>query len=205
MWAPFPEQLYEFICEWLDLPGWAPVNKMLDMSSLVLYTRPKLVVELGVFGGKSLFPMAYAIRSNGIGRIVAVDPYTNEDAIAGVLLTDHQEWWKSVNLYEIKCRVFKDAEKYEIDTVIEWVIETSLKASSRFNLNTIDILHIDANHSEEFALSDVKTYLPLVTQNGYIWLDDTDWPSVQSAIDYISDKCTLIKDYGKFRLYQKSL
>jgi hypothetical protein len=47
----------------------------------------------------------------------------------------------------------------------------------------------------------VRTYLPLVQHNGFIWFDDADWPSVQPALKLLDAECDLVRDYGKFRLY----
>ncbi|MBI2810794.1 MAG: class I SAM-dependent methyltransferase [Candidatus Melainabacteria bacterium] len=46
--------------------------------------KPERVVEIGVFGGKSLVPMACALRANQKGRIYGIDPWDNKESVRGL-------------------------------------------------------------------------------------------------------------------------
>jgi predicted O-methyltransferase YrrM len=49
----------------------------------------------------------------------------------------------------------------------------------------LDLLHIDGNHSTEQAMYDVVNYTPFIKSGGYLVMDDMDWPSLETVIEYI--------------------
>ena len=51
-----------------ELEGWCAKDKAATLIDLVLMLKPKIVVEIGVFGGKSLVPIAYALQETGSGK-----------------------------------------------------------------------------------------------------------------------------------------
>src|SRR5271155_2865720 len=51
--------------EWMaQLEGWCSDLKATTLVDLVLKVRPQVIVEIGVWGGKSLVPMACALKAN---------------------------------------------------------------------------------------------------------------------------------------------
>ena len=38
---------------------------------------------------------------------------------------------------------------------------------------------------------------------GHIWLDDTNYASLKTAINILEEQCKLLKDFGHCRLYQR--
>ena len=70
---------------------------------------------------------------------------------------------------------------------------TSAKAVEEFEDESIDILHIDGNHTEDSAYFDAVHWLPKVKQGGYIWFDDVNWSTTNKAVRYMKDYCTLIE------------
>ena len=47
------------------LNGWCSVNKAQHLAAMVCALQPVTAVEIGVFGGKSLIPMAMAMKRIG--------------------------------------------------------------------------------------------------------------------------------------------
>ena len=45
--------------------GWATAEKCCTLASLVLANKPALAVEIGVWGGRSLLPVAMAMKAIG--------------------------------------------------------------------------------------------------------------------------------------------
>ena len=88
---------------------------------------------------------------------------------------------------------------------VELVRKTALRAQWLFPLINpeVDILHIDGGHAEENALEDVRVYVPLVRKGGYVWFDDSNWPSTQAAMRKLEETCRLENDQGTYRLYRK--
>ena len=52
---------------------------------------------------------------------------------------------------------------------------TGLKALDQFADESIDILHIDGNHSDYTSYIDVTKWVPLVNPGGWIIFDDMTW------------------------------
>ena len=62
--------------------GWCSIAKGEFLVDLVLKHQPKVIVEIGVWGGRSLIPMASALKSLGEGIAYGIDPWDSlESAI----------------------------------------------------------------------------------------------------------------------------
>lgn len=181
-----------------DLPGWCPWDKAVDMAGLIIRERPAVVVEIGVFAGRSLIPQAAALRQNDKGFVFGIDPWDDPNSI--------ESWNQGTPLDQLE-RTFKDAIKHHgLETYVCVIKETSERAVRHFiksPFSQIDILHIDGCHSEKASTQDVELYLPIVRPGGFIWMDDTDWSTVGNALTTALKSCDLVKDYGKFCLLQK--
>ena len=83
------------------LIGWCSTDKAKAMASLIVKYKPETIVEIGVFGGRSLIPMAMACRHNGTGRVYGIDPY-DRDAAADSLPPKDAEWWSGVEMERVR-------------------------------------------------------------------------------------------------------
>jgi predicted O-methyltransferase YrrM len=72
------KQLFEKIDDLFErqLPGWCTKEKAYTLASLVIGTRPAVIVEVGVFGGRSFLPMALALKELGKGMAIGIDPWS---------------------------------------------------------------------------------------------------------------------------------
>jgi len=62
-------------------------------------------------------------------------------------------------------------------------------------LNTaIDFLHIDGDHREASAVSDVENWLPKVKTGGIICIDDAWWESTQKAVEMLLVECDIMPE-----------
>lgn len=183
------------------LRGWeGKVARPYRMATLIYQQRPRTVVEIGVFGGQSLIPQAMTLKALGHGRIFGVDPY-NLGVIAGQMAEfDDEKMW----LRQDMDVVLKDTRHWinnlELLSHAILVLGDSKDCSTLFD--SIDILHVDGSHTEEGALLDVNLYGKRVVRGGYIWMDDTHFPSLQPALrelEYFADK---VGDWGGYRLYK---
>ena len=62
-----------------QLEGWCSEDKAGILIDLIVKYKPQVIVEVGVWGGKSLVPMANALRANGSGKIYGIDPWDNRE------------------------------------------------------------------------------------------------------------------------------
>jgi len=185
--------------------GWCWPEKANAMANLITEIRPSpnVIVEIGVFGGRSLLPQAEAVRRNGVGCIVGIDPWRLVPSIEGDIDQEQKDWWSKVDLQTVHQEFMEHLWRLGLDSHCIIIRNTGDQCAHLFNGESIDILHIDGNHTEEVSCRDVRTWLPKVRRLGYIWFDDTNWASTQKALALIEEHCAPIKDVASCRLYQK--
>lgn len=168
-----------------QLEGWCPRSKATVMMDLVLLMKPDTVVEIGVFGGKSLVPMAYALRENKKGKAYGIDPWMSAASVEGMTGVN-KDWWGSINHEMIMSGLADKVNQFGLDHYIQLIRATSVDAEPIMN---IDILHIDGNHSEEASTADVYKWVPMVRKGGVIIFDDLNWATTAKAVKYLDDNC----------------
>jgi hypothetical protein len=75
-----------------------------------------------------------------------------------------------------------------VDSVVDLWKCKSRDVASKFEDNSIDLLHQDSNHSEEISCEEVELYWNKVRPNGYWVFDDTDWPTTKKAQNLLLTK-----------------
>lgn len=172
------------------LPGWCTREKAEKMMNLVYETKPAVCVEIGIFGGSSLFPTACALKYLNYGIVYAIDPWEKAECLTGYSDNDpNYLWWSSINLEKVYRDFLRLLDSFELNPYCVVMRTSGRKALNTFADGSIDILHIDGNHTEEVALSDAKMYLPKMKTGGYIWFDDANWPTTRKAWEYLSLHC----------------
>src|SRR4051812_47320274 len=79
--------------------GWCTVDKAKTLAASVLAIRPGTVVQIGVWAGRSLIPMALACQSVHKGIVIGIDPWS-PDASAEGQIGENLAWWKDVAPHE---------------------------------------------------------------------------------------------------------
>jgi predicted O-methyltransferase YrrM len=198
-------ELERTIREWhRTSEGWMEAERMIEMAQLVLDQKPKLIIEIGVFGGRSFISQALALKENGQGKIIGIDPWKTEAAIEGESEANINWWRNNVDLNTIHQYCMTAIWKYSVNNHVVVVRSPSQTAASIFSCNSVDILFIDGNHSEEASLRDANFYVPLVKRGGFIWCDDCDWPTTKKMQDVIETSCDTAKvsPDGHYKLYR---
>lgn len=200
--------LFETIKEELAVPpqpvrleGWTDPDKGVELAKLILKEKPKVVLELGVFGGRSLIAMALALRTNGTGKAFGIDPWRLPVAIEGETDQANIQWWSGVNLHDIHKGTMEAIWRLGLD---EWAIVVRAASQDVKQLfPMIDVLHIDANHSELASCRDVENFVPRVPSGKWVVFDDSHWASTRKALALINGYCELVQDFKTWRLYQR--
>lgn len=173
------------------LDGWCSREKASILIDTILDIKPEVIVEIGVFGGKSLIPMAFALSHNGKGKIYGVDPWTATASAIGMDGVNY-EWWSSIDhdaiLKKLEMRIFE----FNLQSQIELIRATSEDCRP---IENIEILHIDGNHSEKTSLYDVLKWVPLVKRGGLIIFDDIDWATTRDATCWLNNNCIKLIEY----------
>lgn len=101
--------------------------------------------------------MASALKYAGKGVIYELQKIINKG-------TDSSEenfiWWSSLNLENFHQNYLTMLETYGVSSYTKTLRMNSEAAVNQFEDNSIDILHIDGNHSAEVSLKNVKMYCP---------------------------------------------
>lgn len=190
--------------EYQDLEGWAPPEKIKYMYDLVKRIDAKAICEIGVYGGKSLIPMAVACKEKGSGQCFGIDPWKSDASIEGWPEGDvNKDWWGKLDHNLIYKLWRSGVERYGVQNQIIELIGKSDMFHRVFKENSLDILHLDGNHAEDVALADVKYWRAKVKPGGYFIFDDTNWPSTAKAIALLERSYEMVQDFGSWRSYRR--
>lgn len=167
----------------VTLDGWCSERKSAVITGLVLAMRPKLMVEIGVFAGRSLLPLAITAKALDYKpTIIGIDPYSPQES-AKDETPENAKWWASVDheaIYEKLKFNLKQSSVTEMVTI-------ERKKSDDFNPpQGIDYLSVDGSHTEQ-ATRDAERYGPCVKIGGVAVMDDLHWASggVLRAVDFL--------------------
>ena len=158
----------------LDLGGWFTNVEAEVYRSLVRPIRSGVVVEVGVWKGRSVSTILDICRINQ-NRLVAVDTWKPDLRDPGYLEAATRD------ILEI----FRDNLRLLGHTgTVEILQKDSVHARDHFSDRSIDLVFVDADHSYEAVKNDLEAWLPKVTRHGVLCGHDyTVRPGVRRAVD----------------------
>lgn len=186
-----------------EIQGWLDPEVAAAMRQLILKTTPNVVVEIGVYAGKSLINSALALKENGHGVIYGIDPWRTKTAVRDMAPEENVSFWANTDLNDVHTACMCAIWEHEVEDQVVIIRATSMMARHLFEPQSVDILYIDGGHSESASCHDVAAYLPKVRHRGHIWMDDTDYTSLQKAVSMVSEQSKLVRDFGRAQLYKK--
>ena len=148
---------------------------------LIRWRQPAVTVELGTHFGCSFFALVQALAdAQSRGSIYAVDTWKG-DPHAGEYGEEVLETF-STNLQTL--------EERTADRQIEVKVhrKTFAEALPEFELNSIDLLHIDGCHTYEALKEDFESWLPKLAPNGIILLHDIAPDSGYGSSEYYAEQ-----------------
>ncbi|NQU26446.1 MAG: class I SAM-dependent methyltransferase [Candidatus Nealsonbacteria bacterium] len=194
---------------WSRLPGWCDRAKagwlMAAVAQLAEQNPDFVGLEIGVFGGRSLAPVAAALGKHGQALLVGVDAWSAPVAINGLDGAEHVRFWGQQGMLDDafgRCRQF--VERHGLSRSCLLLPVTSTRAAELI-AGAIDYLHIDGSHGNG-AAHDATLWVPRVRPGGLIVVDDTDgqrWPGVQEAVAVVRQSSELVHDGGDWQAWRK--
>lgn len=165
-----------------QLDGWCSVPKAWSLAGAVLALRPACIVEIGVWGGRSLLPMAMAVKEVGSGLVIGIDPWNNEASAVGQNGAN-LDWWKQCDHEGVYQKYLGWVNKLGVREVVRTI---RAKSDDTQPPPSIDILHIDGNHSDQ-AIKDATRFGPKVRVGGLCFSDDIGWDGggVEKSIEVL--------------------
>jgi hypothetical protein len=178
-----------------DITGWCELEKAEILAALCYTTRPARIVEIGVFGGKSLIPMALAMKAaGGDCEVVGIDPWSKSAATEGYDGAN-LEWWSSVDLDRVHNSFLTLRDQLGLSIRVIRAKSDHVEWSQ-----PIGVLHIDGQHTEQ-AVRDVLRYAVHVVPSGYVVVDDIGWVN-QGATVQVLDAVGELIALGFVELYK---
>ena len=174
-----------------ELEGWCSKEKAGIMIDFIRMIHAKTIVEIGVYGGKSLVPMAFAVEDVEGGKVYGIDPWSSA---ASVQWMDpiNGAWWGNLDHMQVLKNLVFRIKKFNMEDKIQLIQATSQDAPL---ITNIDVLHIDGNHSDEASMIDVLKWVPQVRKGGLIFFDDITWSNGGKAVAWMDANCIRLVDF----------
>ena len=166
-----------------------------------------ITVEFGVFGGRSLIPMAIAHKQNNKGTVIGIDPWEREASIDSYDTQDpNYKWWFALDHNAIFKSFTDSLHEYQINNIVQYHRLKSKDVLHIFQDSSIDILHQDGNHSEYISSQEVELFYNKIKPKGLWIMDDCDWSSTLLAQSLIIHKgFSLYEDHITWKIFQKNI
>lgn len=176
------------------LEGWCGRDRCDKLVELVLDYTPHTIVEVGVFGGRSLAALALALATEhrGGARVWGIDPWTNESNLEGEP-NEHRKYWEEIDLDGVYFRFIEAMEDLGVD--YRHIRARGEQCLHLFKDGSIDLLSLDGNHSELSSCRDVQLWLPKLAVDGHLVMDDTGWASMQKAVGMVREAGLTVTHY----------
>lgn len=198
----------ETILKMSGIHGWCSDEKALVMMDVINKNKCRYCIEIGVFSGKSLLPIARAVQYNESGVVYAIDAWDTAAAINGLRPSNpNYGWWKQVDFNHFYHETINIMNQNELIRHCHFMKNSSQDVVSLFGDGTIDFIHIDGNHDEKSTFNDVKDYFPKIKDGGFIVLNDPNWFSSKEALVFLLERTELISSFSPnatFYLFRKN-
>ena len=176
-----------------QLSEWCPIQKAHTLAAIVLALRPVLTIEVGVWQGASLIPMALAHRAIGFGRIIAVDAWAARASIQGQVDPADVDWWSKVDHDKAHQKFITVLAEEGLSQFVEVVRSRSDEYTPPDGVN---LLHLDGNHSDQ-AVRDVQRFIPKMASGAIAVLDDYSWSG-----GGVKKACAALESMGWIEMYR---
>ena len=164
------------------LPGWCTETKARILFSLIISEAPELSIELGVFGGRSLLPIAFGHKETGHGIVMGVDAWRQTASVEGLNDKANDEWWSNLDYDDIYASCLDSIKQFGLDDIVILCRAKSMMVNKFIQDDSVGFIHQDSNHSQEITCNEVEAFWPKLKKGG-IWVsDDTNWPTVQMSL-----------------------
>lgn len=203
-----PKHLEKAVNEYIPhMDGWTTPDQCCAMIEKIIDTRAQICVDIGVFAARSTIAMGFAARQLNKSHVYGIDPWMPDAAEGNDDRQEGKDWWRnSADLERIQWQAARKIWDHHLEPWVTLIRNKSEHVHQLFPV--IDFLNIDGGHSEIISCRDVELYVPKVRSGGFIFFDDTAWPSTQKALRLMEQSCDLIEmkkgeGNNEWRIYRK--
>lgn len=188
--------------ELVHQPGWCTSKKakrLVRLASAMADAKPGLrAVELGVYGGRSLIALALGLQHTGSGTIDGIDSWAKSDCLEGEQSDVDKQLWGQDTDYEALYKHSLDGlGRFGVSHLARIVRKRTDDALTGYTDGSIDLIHLDGNHSELVSVRDVTNWLPKMAPFAMWIADDTNWPSMQRALGLLQQSGFKLVENGE--------
>ncbi len=181
----------------VDFGGGCPPKKALTLAWLIRAGGLTTSLDIGVWRGRSLVPQAIAHRDHTGGVAYGVDPFSSTEAAQHdnpALAEKLRDFVAATDFDRLHDDVLRLCDQLGLSACCRLVRKTSAEAAKDFAAQGLKfgLIHVDGNHDEARVVADVKDYLPLLSPDGFLVLDDVSWTSVKPALDWVAGRATQV-------------
>lgn len=155
------------------------------LYALVRERKPALVYQVGTFVGYSAMVIAHALRENGKGRLVAVDPELPHRTFINPVDVARKAS-QTLGLEE-RVEFVKGCHSISLSDFVGHKMGSKVPVTGRSTLEAlgseVDLVFIDGDHSVSATISDFMTVKDYLRLGGVVVFHDVySWPSVANAL-----------------------
>lgn len=166
-----------------DDHGWLALENKKFLELFVKKLKPKVVVELGSWLGKSAIFMGKLLDKDA--KLYCIDHWQPDyNSYHGYFHNNKLAASKIPKLYQQFLSNVIHAKL--VDTIIPMRMDT-IEASKKFKI-TVNLIYIDAGHDEEEVFNDIMLWYPKLESKGIMCGDDWSWSGVPLAVNKASEK-----------------
>lgn len=193
----------------VDIGGGSAFDKISVMAGLAERLGLRTYVEIGVYRGRSFFPIAASFSQKN-GFSYGIDPYTRADAeerdLPDSVASTVKQFFEETDYDALYREVLDRQVKFGLLGCTELIRQASLGAINTLRARNIspEMVHIDGNHDTLYVMQDVQSYIPILKPGGLLVLDDIDWDSVKPAFEYAKTHLALIYLTDTYAVFIKS-
>lgn len=174
---PLPETTGPAVVRsWRDIQGWFDYEDL--YKAIAKQLKPLgTFVEVGSWMGKSIAAMAEFTGKAPDVEIVVVDTFAGSpsEEVHRRIVAEHGGSVRGMFDANMKALGLSD--------FVRVMQMPSVEAAQGFHEGSIDVVFIDAEHTEGAVLADIRAWLPKVARGGIIAGHDYDYPEVKAAVD----------------------
>ena len=179
----------------IDEGGGASILKILVLAELIVVNGLSRIVEVGVYRGRLMLPLAHLMLRLGRGEVIGIDPYSAAAAVQREARTDGidlVEWPHGVDWTALHDDLIQHISRWGLQERARLIRKRSQDAARAFTADSIDLLHIDGNHDREAVEADVDMLLPQVADGGLLVMDDVSWPTIRPVYESLLERHELL-------------
>jgi hypothetical protein len=179
----------------VDEGGGASLLKILVLAELIVVNELCRIVEIGVYRGRLMLPLAHLMLRLGRGEVVGIDPYSAGAAVQREARTDGLdlvEWPSSVDWTALHGDLIEAISQRGLGERAHLIRRRSRDAADSFVAAPIDMLHVDGNHDREAVETDIELFMPHMADGGLLIMDDVSWPTIRPVYESLVDEHELL-------------